>query len=700
MRSPNPKQLAAIGLTLALGVLAAVTASTMRSASRAAETAAWVKHTGDVLATAESVLANLQDAVASGRAYLLAGRETYLEPHRLALAEVDASLARLTRLTVDNADQQRRIGRLRPVLERRIALLRESIEQKREAPPMPALPEASRLEAGEALVGEAREILSEIRNEEERLLAVRERDSTTTAAIVKGIVVATGALSAAMLIAAFFALAREIDHRLRAEAGALRHANEIEDLYNRAPCGYHSLDANGVFVHINDTELEWLGYARNEVVGRLRFPDLLTPESVEKFGHTFPVFLREGAIRDVDFAMVRKDGTAIAVSVSATAIRDAAGRHIASRSTVFDVTERKRVEGERDRIFTLSQDLLCIADAEGRFVRINPAWERVLGYALDEVEGRPFLDFVHPDDHLATRAVFAEQLDAGRTIISFENRYRAKDGSFRVLLWNSTPVPAEGRVYASARDITERKSNEDALRAAKRAADAANHELEAFSYSVSHDLRTPLRAIDGFSAALLEDHGAVLDGEGKRHLERVRNATRRMSDLIEDLLKLARLSRLQLVRGRIDLGEVAAEVVAQLRRAEPERAADVRVAGGLVATGDARLVRVVLENLIGNAWKYTRKTERASIEIDRAFVEGETAFVVRDNGAGFDMAHAHRLFGAFQRLHRTDEFEGSGIGLATVQRIVRLHGGRVFAEGAVDAGAAFYFTLESKGESV
>ena len=223
---------------------------------------------------------------------------------------------------------------------------------------------------------------------------------------------------------------------------------------------------------------------------------------------------------------------------------------------------------------------------------------------------------------------------------------------------------------------------------------AANKELEAFSYSVSHDLRAPLRAIDGFSKAVLTDYSPQLDERGRHYLERVRAATQRMSQLIDDLLGLARVSRRELVRKRADLSEIASQVGAELSRRQPTRQVRVDIQPGLTAEVDPHLLTIVFENLMGNAWKFTGKRADARVEVGRQADGSAPTFYVRDNGAGFDMEYADKLFGAFQRLHAEADFEGTGIGLATVQRIVTRHGGHIWAEGAVDKGATFYFTLE------
>ena len=252
------------------------------------------------------------------------------------------------------------------------------------------------------------------------------------------------------------------------------------------------------------------------------------------------------------------------------------------------------------------------------------------------------------------------------------------------------------------RDITEQKKVWDQVRALNESErqhavqlEAANKELEAFSYSVSHDLRAPLRSIDGFSLALMEDYADKLDDQANSHLKRIRAATQRMAQLIDDLLKLARVSRSEMRMESVDLSALANDMLAECRKADPNRQVECAVQDHVLGHGDPRLLSLVLENLLGNAWKFTNKTPRAKIEFAVADQDGQAVYFVRDNGAGFDMAYAEKLFGAFQRLHAASDFPGIGVGLATVQRIVHRHGGRVSAEGAEGKGATFSFTLEA-----
>jgi signal transduction histidine kinase len=230
--------------------------------------------------------------------------------------------------------------------------------------------------------------------------------------------------------------------------------------------------------------------------------------------------------------------------------------------------------------------------------------------------------------------------------------------------------------------------------------EATNNELEAFSYSVSHDLRTPLRGIDGFSQALLEDYKDRLDGQGVEYLHRVRAASQRMALLIDDMLQLSRVTRTPLRNEQVDLSSIVAAIASELQEANPQRRVTFQIADGVVVRGDSHLLRLALTNFINNAWKFTARHPRAIIEFGATNHNGTPTYYVRDDGAGFDMAYADKLFGAFQRLHSATEFEGTGIGLATVQRIIHRHGGKVWAEGQIEKGATFYFTLPATPDRI
>jgi PAS domain S-box-containing protein len=373
-----------------------------------------------------------------------------------------------------------------------------------------------------------------------------------------------------------------------------------------------------------------------------------------------------------------------------------------------DLRLRAQAEEERDRFFNLSRDAICIATFDGYFKTLNPAWERTLGLSREELMARPFIEFIHPDDVPSSEAE-VKHLAEGKETVNFENRFRCRDGSWRWFSWNARAVVPQHLIYATGRDITERKRaqaqiiqlNADLQNRATEL-EAANQELEAFSYSVSHDLRAPLRHIDGFVKLLGKQAREKLDERGQRYLDIIADAARQMGMLIDDLLVFSRMNRAELRHARVSLDALVHEAIHGLQSETSGRPIQWKIATLPEIEADPAMLRQVWVNLIANAVKYSRPRNPAEIEIGCNPDNGEFVFFVRDNGVGFDMQYAHKLFGVFQRLHRAEEFEGTGIGLANVRRIIHRHGGRTWAIGKVDGGATFFFSLpkppnETKG---
>jgi PAS domain S-box-containing protein len=340
--------------------------------------------------------------------------------------------------------------------------------------------------------------------------------------------------------------------------------------------------------------------------------------------------------------------------------------------------------------------IIYLKDAEGRYLFVNLAFQRVFDRRREDIIGLTDEEVLPPAVAEALRAVDRRVLQAG-TPQELEETLPQADGAHTFLSLKFPLIDDGGHVYGLccvATDITERNRQAEALRQAIATAENANRELEAFSYSVAHDLRAPLRSIDGFGQALLEDFGDKLDDQAQRYLGFMRQSAKHMAQLIDDLLALSRVSRSDLSRGRVDLSDTCRAIAERLQATEPCRQVAFDIQDGVVAQGDARLLRAALENLVGNAWKFTGKQAQGTIAFGAVADESPPVYFVRDDGAGFDMTYVDKLFGVFQRLHKATDFEGTGIGLATVQRIIRRHGGRVWAEGEVGRGATFYFTLE------
>ncbi len=351
---------------------------------------------------------------------------------------------------------------------------------------------------------------------------------------------------------------------------------------------------------------------------------------------------------------------------------------------------------------------VTVSNLDERITFVNKVFADMLGYEPEELVGMSIVDILPPAE---IERVFEkiEERKLGRTESYIVSMLR-KDGTERIVRVSAVPSWHEqGHVEGSIAfmtDITDQTRAENEVRrlneelselVEERTAElaAANKELEAFAYAVSHDLRAPLRSVDGFSQALLEDHKEHLDDTALNYLQRIRRAATRMGHLIDDILNLSKVARSELDRAEISLTAMAKDVVDELRTAEPDRVIEIDIADNLRARCDRRLIHIALQNLIGNSWKFTSHREESKIEFGSTEIDGETVFYIRDNGIGFDQAYAERLFKPFQRLHRADEFEGTGVGLATVHRIIDRHGGRIWAEGEESKGSTFYFTLQA-----
>jgi PAS domain S-box-containing protein len=756
-------------------------------------------------------------------------------------------------------------------------------------------------------------------------------------------------------------LARDITEQKRSKAEL--HLKNL--VFETAISANSVADNDGVIYYMNDAFLKLWGYkSKKEATGNTIVDFFVNHEEA------VPILeaLNTKGIWEGEFQAKRNDGSTFISHGLATVIRDADGNQIGYQSANIDVTESKHSEEEKNRILNLSHDLICIAGTEGYFNYVNPAWEKTLGYSTEELLSRPYLDFIHPDDHEINDAE-VESLSRGEQTIGFENRYIHKDGSIRYINWVATPAKEENAMYCIGRDVTDRKQAENDLAdekakldkiiselsvgisvydetgqcvlannaiakqigaekkedllvqnynnieswkksglvdTAKKAVNensiqrkpelkvkttfgnevvldcyfipfslgektnllftsydikeiklaeeelkrhrdnleqmveertteltesdkelrklsaeqqlildtvpatiwykdlennvlrvnragaesvgmrvediegkstydlfpeeaekyfkddlevinsgkpkfgiveqlqtssgdkiwvrtdkvlsrddngeiigliafatditdqkraeetinksnielkATNKELESFAYSVSHDLRAPLRTIHGFSQALIEDNYEKLDEQSKKYLDRVSKAALKMGQLIDDLLKLSRITRAEMKIEEVGFSNLTRKVANDLKNNTPDRQVEFDIQDEMVLNADIKLIEVVLDNLLGNALKFTGKNPNAKIEVGSKIINGQTEYFVRDNGVGFNMKYSNKLFGAFQRLHSDYEFEGTGIGLATVARIIHRHGGQVRAEAELEKGAVFYFTL-------
>ena len=479
--------------------------------------------------------------------------------------------------------------------------------------------------------------------------------------------------------------------------------------------GVWATDAEGKAIYISPSFCELVGKTFEEI-SAFGWLDVLVPEQREEVARLWLHSVSTGEPFEHEHHFVAKDGEIRVVLARGTPVRNQDGVIAAWAGINLDITDRKSVDQAlRDsehrlrRFYEAGLVGVIYWTTDGKIVDANDRFLEMVGYTRAELEAGA-IDWIHmtpPEFAYLDERSLEELKTTGVNAVPFEKEYVRKDGT-RVPILVAGAMLADERLHgvALALDITPQKRAEEALRrlnaeleqrvAARTVQlDAVNKELEAFAYSVSHDLRAPLRAIDGFTEMVIEDAAERLEEDDLQHLQRARAAAQRMASLIDDLLVLSRASSTDLVLEDVDVSALVESVVDELREAEPDRHVDVVVTAGMEVKADPTLLRVILVNLLSNAWKFTSKRDQAHIEIGVDGVGEPRVFFVRDDGAGFDSRGAEHLFGAFQRFHTPDQFEGNGIGLATVQRLVIRHGGRVWAEAAVGEGATFFFTLHA-----
>ncbi|BCS54804.1 PAS domain S-box protein [Geobacter sp. SVR] len=482
----------------------------------------------------------------------------------------------------------------------------------------------------------------------------------------------------------------------------------VQNVTNHA---LYIIDPEGRIISWNAGAERIIGYRADEIMGR-HFSILFPKEDIRAGTpqRELKRALAHGRI-EVEGWRVRKDGSRYWANVTSIPLLDEQGGVTGFGKIVRDATEQRNHDEQLhksrnmfERLFEHAPDAVVVVDNRGTIRKVNLQVETIFGYQRDELIGHRVEKLIPARFHTIHRqhrkTYFADprtrKMGAGLDLYG-----RTRNGDEVPVDIMLSPVETENGTWAFAviRDVTQRKQDEraitelnDLLKRQVGQLAATNRELEAFSYSVSHDLRAPLRALDGISLALLEDYAEKLDKTGRDFLHRIRSAAQAMGELIDHLLTLSRLARTELLIERVDLSEMAHQVAEELRQQDPGRTVEFVITPDMIDSGDSNLLRVAITNLLGNAWKFTSKKDTARIEFGVQQDQEGKIYFVRDNGAGFNQAYAENLFKPFQRLHAVGEFPGTGIGLATVHRVISRHGGSIWAEGG-DQGATFYFRL-------
>lgn len=700
-----------LGRTITLGfvvailvlLISAITSQSMTT--RLAESVLSVTNVRDILKEIGTVSAALDNLESSQRGYIILGDESLLDSRPQSKMQVRESLGRLVALTLYDPRRKANIDALMPLITRRIDFGEKTIALRRQAGFEAARRElASRI--GINLSAEIKTIIERMRSEELGLLGRRKLTSDATTMTTFLILPMGVFVGLALLSCAVFLLNAGIAERKKAELRAAYQAR----LLSHVSDAIIATDNNLRIMAWNLAAERLYGYTEAEVLGGYVSNFVRSDMSEAERAELLRQLTESGSAR-LEIVQYDRHGRELDIEARTMVIHDENKNITGIVSVNRDVSERKRAEEElaaseiRFRaLIENSHDGLSLSDAELKTIYRSPGSHKISGDNSDKFS---VFGVVHADDVVVRDEIIAQALKSAGKPLPFELRVRHAGGHY---IWIEGTVTnflqrrGVNALVTNYRDITVRKLAEERIQSMTseleqrvlertRELSAANKELEAFSYSVSHDLRAPLRGIDGWSLALLEDYGKALDDAGRGYIGRVRSEAQRMGVLIDDMLKLSQVTRAEMQRTPVDMTALAATIAARLSQEDPGRQVEFVIAPGMACDADGALLEIALANLMGNAFKFSGKKATARIEVGVLPKGDAPEYFVRDNGAGFDMAHARKLFGAFQRMHRASEFSGTGIGLATVRRIINRHGGTLRAEAAVNEGATFYFTL-------
>ena len=724
-------------LALVLAILAGVGWLSYRNMTAASEADHWTTHTYLVIEELDRLFSSLKDAETGERGFVLTGNPKYLEPYQASLREIGTHLDALRRLTADSPLQQHRLAAITPLVASKLAELKETVAI-REAKGFQTADEEVMTDVGENIMDKIRVQVAGAEQEEEQLLKVRAAAKEAEKRNTLHTVLLGDTLGGVALLLLVGSLNLELARRRRAEIEVRASEQEFRSLAEAMPQIVWAARADGWNIYFNQQWVDYTGMTLEESYGH-GWNTPFHPDDKRRAWEAWQRATQCNERYSLECRLRRADGAYRWWLVRGVPMLGANGEILKWFGTCTDIEELKHAEAalqegnvlleqrvaertaelrESEKKYrNLFQNMAeevhfweLVRDEHGtiktwRLVDANPAALKTWGKSLGEIQGKSTDEIFGAGAEEHYMPVVRKIMTEGAPH-SFEDYFPHIDKHFR---FTSVPLGDDYFITTGA-DITGivraqdeiRKLNaelEDRIRLRTAELQISNQELEAFCYSVSHDLRAPLRGINGFSKALMEDYADKLDATGMDFLERIGVGCQRMAQLIDDLLKLSRLSRSEMRRQPVNLSNLAREVADDLQATEPDRTVEFQIPEGVTSVGDPDLLRVALSNLLGNAWKFTGKRPDGLIEFGVRRPENDSIYFVRDNGSGFDMAHTDKLFQPFQRLHGMKEFPGTGIGLAIVGRVIRRHGGRIWAEAAPGQGATFHFTLEPEGES-
>jgi len=725
----------AVGVVCLLLVLAGIGALSFWTTANLITAQDWVYHTQQVITTLESCLALLTDVETKQRGYLLTGDESFLKDYQSAQKQVGEEIQTVHGLTADNVGQQQRIKKLEGLISRRLVLLNSRVTLRQQQGLQAVIPVVATRQ-GKELMDQVWAEVAEIRAAEEALLLQRRHTARATAKMSQIIIAGAGGLVCLIGLMAFYSTRRDLRLREKAQSELKESKSLMESILDNMPAIIFLKDLMGRYLFVNHQFVEVSGHSLADSRGKTVF-DIAPKEKATLATEQFLQVATTGNPVQFEESIFYTGRFHQHLTIKFP-VRNAAGNIYAVAGISTDITERKAAEQLRLQFQTLFESapgLYLVLKPDFTIIAVSNAYLEATMTQRDAIIGRGLFEVFpdNPDDPVADgvsnlRASLNRVLQNAATDTMSIQKYdvRRPDGSFEERFWSpiNTPIlDAEGRVeylihrvedvtdFIRQKHAAESSDNADIqkrleqmeaeifgssqeVKAMNEQLRLANQELEAFSYSVSHDLRAPLRHIKGFVDLLNKQAMEKLNDRDRRYLNIIADAARKMGKLIDDLLLFSKMSRTELRQSKIDPNPLLDEAIKSAEAEVNDRVIRWKISPLPAIEADPAMLRQVWVNLINNAVKYSRARNPAEIEVGVAEeTPAEAVFFVRDNGVGFDMQYAHKLFGVFQRLHRMDEFEGTGIGLANVRRIISRHGGRTWAQGEIGVGATFYFSL-------